>query len=111
MTDSPENRHSLTYAQLAAEARAERGGEGGYDVRASPTIAYLLWFFLGWLGVHRLYLRRGRSALLMIVLAAAGMALEVSGEGLWLTIPLGIWVLYDGTQIPNWVAEINERRF
>ena len=31
------------------------GGGGGPDV----IVAYLLWFFLGWLGVHHLYMGRG----------------------------------------------------
>ena len=110
VTDSPEDRrYSLTYAALVAEARAARGDDGDGARRVSPTIAYLLWLFLGWFGVHRLYLGRVPSALAMMIVAAAGIGLGVSGRGFWLTIPLGFWVLFDGTQIAKWLTAVNRR--
>lgn len=48
-----------------------------YDARKrSLVIAYLLWFFLGYGGVHRFYLGRWFSGLLM--LALLGLAVVMS---------------------------------
>jgi len=111
VTDHPhDRRYALTYAELAAEARAAREPDDAPARRASPMIAYLLWFFLGWIGVHRLYLGHVHSGLATMVIACVGLGLEVSGAGYWLMIPLGLFVLYDGTQIPRLVAEYNTGR-
>jgi TM2 domain-containing membrane protein YozV len=111
VTDSPhDRRYALTYAELAAEARAAHGPDSDTARRVSPTIAFLLWFFLGWLGVHRLYLGRVHSGLAMMVIAGVGLGLDISGAGFWLMIPLGFWVLFDGSQIPHWIAEVNNGR-
>lgn len=64
--------------------------------RKSVFIAYLLWFFLGNFGAHRFYLRRPRTALAQLLLAAIGwgtlwwaglMAAPVVQQG---------WVVSDG---------------
>jgi TM2 domain-containing membrane protein YozV len=57
----------------------------------SVVVAYLLWFFLGWLSAHRFYLGRTGTALLQILLN-----LVVIGF---------VWVLIDAFLIPGMVRE------
>jgi TM2 domain-containing membrane protein YozV len=69
----------------------------------SMVVAYLLWWFFGVLGIHRLYLNRAISAFCMMGLAALG----------WLTlfttwIVLGCWWVVDGFLIYQYVNKANE---
>ena len=61
--------------------------------KKSVTVAYILWFFLGWLGVHQFYLRRDRHAFFT-----------------WATLGgvIGIAWLRDLFYIPTYVADANE---
>ena len=63
-----------------------------YDAnKASVGVTYLLWFFLGLLGVHRFYLSRPISAICMM--------LTLGG--------LFVWWLLDGILIPTLVKRKN----
>lgn len=42
--------------------------------RKSTVLAYVLWFFLGSLGVHRFYAGAGRSGLILLAVHVAGWA-------------------------------------
>lgn len=66
----------------------------------STIIAYVLWFFLGQLGVHRFYLGAAMTGLIQLGLAIGGWVLSVIGIGFFLLIPLGIWLLIDILWIP-----------
>ena len=57
----------------------------------SPAAAYLLWFFLGWAGIHRFYLGRMGSGLAMLLLNVIGGLTVVFIVGFFL---LGIWALW-----------------
>ena len=65
--------------------------------RKSVGIAYLLWFFLGALGVHRFYSGHTKSAVLQMVLC-----ISVIG---WLV--LAPWLIIDLFLIPGLVRERN----
>lgn len=54
--------------------------------RPSILAAYVLWFFLGWLGVHHLYMGRGIGIWILSVLTFQG---------------LGFWWLVDLFLIPS----------
>ena len=48
-----------------------------YDAnKKSALLAYLIWFFLGWAGIHRLYLGRITSGLLMLVILGVSWLLH-----------------------------------
>lgn len=51
-----------------------------YDAnKRSTLVAYLLWWFLGWFGAHRFYLKRRASAVMMLVLGLVAVVLFLIG--------------------------------
>ncbi|GLQ57127.1 TM2 domain-containing protein [Devosia nitrariae] len=83
-----------------------------YDIeKKSLLVAYLLWFFLGYVGAHRFYLGRPVSGLLMLVLSAVILVVSLVSFGvlgfLWFLI--GLWWLIDALLIPGIVAGRNSR--
>jgi TM2 domain-containing membrane protein YozV len=44
----------------------------------APFQAYVLWFFLGWLGAHRFYAGRGKSGLAMVLLTCSVIGFPIS---------------------------------
>jgi TM2 domain-containing membrane protein YozV len=79
-----------------------------YDAaKKSIGIAYLLWFFLGSLGIHRFYLGRTGSGVAMLILGALswlGTFVLIGYLGLGI---LGIWWLVDAFLIPGIAAREN----
>ena len=75
----------------------------------SALLSYVLWFFLGWLGVHKFYLQQPFQGISYILLWAVG----------WFTTPiiigwfiLGLWgllMIIDLFVIPLRVAQLNVR--
>ena len=65
--------------------------------RKSMGIAYLLWFLLGWFGVHRFYTGNTGSGIAQLVLA-------ISVIGWLVLIP---WLLIDLALIPGMVRDKN----
>ncbi len=75
----------------------------------SALLSYVLWFFLGWLGVHKFYLQQPFQGIFYILLWAIG----------WFTTPiiigwfiLGLWgllMIIDLFVIPLRVAQLNAR--
>ena len=63
---------------------------GGGD-QPSVLIAYLLWFFLSFLGIHHLYIGRGVGIWLLALITAQG---------------LGLWLLADLFLIPGSCAKV-----
>ncbi len=75
--------------------------------RKSILVAYLLWFFLGGLGVHRFYLGRTTSALVLLGLTVAGVILSVVAIGAVILIVPAIWMLVDLFLIPGMTRDKN----
>jgi TM2 domain-containing membrane protein YozV len=76
-----------------------------YDARKKSTVlAYLAWFFLGGLGVHR---GRSGSGAALLVLTILGFVLTVIAIGPLLWIVVGIWLLVDLFLIPGMVQDYN----
>ncbi|MFC3480929.1 hypothetical protein CKW39_05760 [Kocuria sp. WRN011] len=75
----------------------------------SALLSYVLWFFLGWLGVHKFYLQQPFQGIFYVLLWAIG----------WFTTPiiigwfiLGLWgllMIIDLFLIPLRVAQLNAR--
>jgi TM2 domain-containing membrane protein YozV len=69
-----------------------------YDAnKKSAAVAYLLWFFLGFLGAHNFYLRRTGVAVTQLILT-----ITVVG-----TVITFIWIVVDAFRIPAWVRNAN----
>lgn len=74
----------------------------------NTVLAYVLWFFLGHLGVHRMYVGRWGTGLLQLLLAWGG------GATTWLLIgwiPLAVWFVWwvvDAVLLPGMVRRKNE---
>ena len=79
-----------------------------YDAnRKSVGVAYLLWFFLGGFGGHRLYTGRAASAGAMVILTLLGIALSVLGVGFIMLLAVSAWAIVDAFLIPGWIRSIN----
>lgn len=83
-----------------------------YDIeKKSLIVAYVLWFFLGYVGAHRFYLGKPISALVLLALSASILLLTFVSFGflsfLWFIV--GLWWLIDALLIPGMAAGRNSR--
>ena len=80
---APEQQHQQMQATPVAQTTVISTGGG-----AAPSVgvAYLLWFFLGWIGAHHLYVGRGVGIWILSVITLQG---------------LGFWWLVDLFLIPS----------
>ncbi|HVO01860.1 MAG TPA: TM2 domain-containing protein [Candidatus Cybelea sp.] len=112
-------------AELTAEYRAaikrtadeEEANKRRRPVGGGPKsmgVAYLLWFFFGTLGGHRLYLGRISSGAAMAALAITGSVmtfasltgvLHVGPIGILFSGPAFVWWLVDAFLIPGMVPD------
>lgn len=72
-------------------------------------IAYLLWWFLGWAGVHRLYLGRIGSGIAQLLLFIFGLITLIFLVGYVFLAIWGIWWILDAFFTYKIVAEENEK--
>jgi len=75
--------------------------------KKSVIVAYLIWFFLGAFGIHRMYLGRWISGLILLALTAVGGALSVVLVGYLPLAVAGLWWLLDAILIPGMVNSSN----
>jgi len=83
-----------------------------YDIeKKSLLVAYLLWFFLGYVGAHRFYLGRPISGFLMLAFSAVTLVLSFVSFGIlaFLWFVVGLWWLIDALLIPGMAAGHNTR--
>ena len=80
-----------------------------YDAaKKSAGIAYLLWFFLGWIGVHRFYLGQTGSGAAMAIISVISWITVFVGVGLLGWIVIGIWWMVDAFLIPGIATRFNQ---
>jgi TM2 domain-containing membrane protein YozV len=81
-----------------------------YDAnKKSALLAYVLWFFLGWFGLHRMYLGRWGSGLGMLVLNGLSWLTHFILIGFVGFFVLGVWWLIDAPLIPGMTSDHNNR--
>ena len=80
-----------------------------YDAAKKSTgIAYLLWFFLGGLGVHRFYLGQTGSGVAMAIISIISWITVFIGIGLVGLAVIGIWWFVDAFLIPGIATRVNQ---
>ena len=76
------------------------------SVQKNILLAYLLWFFLGYLGVHRFYAGKVVSGGIQLAITALTFILAITVIGLIIAWPLviiaGIWWFVDAILIMTW---------
>lgn len=70
-------------------------------------LAYILWFFLGWLGIHKFYVGKTGMGILYIVLNGAAWVTSFFFMGWFFWLPWGILMLIDLFTLPRQVREAN----
>ena len=89
---------------VSADVQARLAYDAG---RKSIFLSYVLWFFLGGLGLHRFYLQRTGSAVILILLTIFSVATALAYIGLVGLVIVGIWLLVDLFLIPGMVNSWN----
>jgi TM2 domain-containing membrane protein YozV len=77
--------------------------------KKSTGVAYLLWFFVGWLGIHRFYLGQTGSGAAMLIIWVLSFVLAFVLIGFVGFFIIGIWWLVDAFLIPGMAQSANER--
>jgi TM2 domain-containing membrane protein YozV len=79
-----------------------------YDAAKKSTgIAYLLWFFLGGLGLHRFYLGQTGTGIAMAIIFVVSWITVFIGIGFVGLAVIAIWVLVDAFLVPGIAARAN----
>jgi TM2 domain-containing membrane protein YozV len=81
-----------------------------YDARKkSLVVAFLLWWFLGAFGAHRMYTDRVASGVLMMILTLLSVPLAFIVIGFALMFVVFVWWVIDACLLPGVVQEQNLR--
>lgn len=95
------------YNQLSNEEKMLVNSEVANN-KKSVGVSYLLWFFLSSLGIHRMYLGRKGSGVMMLVLSILGWITLAFFIGWIFLIIVGVWVLVDAFLLPGIVKKAND---
>lgn len=77
--------------------------------KKSMLVAYLLWWFLGMFGAHRLYMGRIGSGVALLLISVFSFLLMVVLIGFVTIFISFIWWLIDAFLIPGMVRDWNNR--
>ena len=83
-----------------------------YDIeKKSLLAAYVLWFFLGYIGAHRFYLGRPLSGFVMLAISGVTLLLTIVSFGVlgFLWFAIGLWWLIDALLIPGIASNRNSQ--
>ena len=85
-----------------------------FAARKSGGVAYLLWVFVGGLGMHNFYLGRQKAGALQMAGTLLTYCSYVSPDpwplvGVAIGVPLGISLLVDLFKMPSYVVTCSER--
>ncbi len=78
-------------------------------VGKSAIVAYLLWWFLGWAGIHRFYLGRIKTGITQLLLFIIGWMTTLILIGWVLLAIWGVWWLLDVFLTYQMVSEENSK--
>jgi TM2 domain-containing membrane protein YozV len=81
-----------------------------YDAnKKSIGVAYALWLFLGGFGAHRFYLKKKKTAIILLIATIVGALTSLLGVGVFILAAVGVWVLVDAFLIPSWNRDYNNQ--
>ena len=81
-----------------------------YDAnKKSVGVAYVLWFFFGYLGAHRFYLGKTGTGILMLLICLLSIPLSLVLIGAVGFVIIGIWAIIDAFLIPGMARDFNNR--
>lgn len=72
-------------------------------------VAYILWWFLGWAGVHRFYLNHPKTGIAQLVLGILGIVTMMFGIGIVFLLIWLVWWIADAYFTYKMVEEENEK--
>jgi|SRR5699024_9483025 len=75
----------------------------------NTLVAYVLWFFLGSLGIHRFYLGEKNTAIAILAMSILGWLTVIFIIGFFFLAAVGIWLVVDLFLIPGMIQKDNER--
>jgi TM2 domain-containing membrane protein YozV len=109
MSDSANNL-SPTMSDAASASHHDAQAMMRYDAnKKSVVVAYVLWFFVGWLGGHRFYLKHTGTAIAMLIISLVSIPLSLLAVGALGFAVVGIWALVDAFLIPGMARDYNNR--
>lgn len=73
--------------------------------KKSTMLAYFLWFFLGWFGVHHFYLGKPIVGVIYLLLSIIGGATWAIGVGAFCLAIVGIGLIIDLFRIPGFIQK------
>ena len=73
------------------------------DATGMTIVVYVVWFFLGNLGIHRMITGRVGTGLMMLLLHGLGWLTFWFGLGFIIWGLVGVWWLIDALLIPGWL--------
>lgn len=113
MSVSPDNEERKEYTFNASPNFSNSASSNTFGVTTqgkSMILAYVLWWFLGLAGVHRMYLGRIGSGITMLCLFFFGWLFTFAfGIGLLILIPVALWWLIDVYLTHEMVNEENAK--
>lgn len=77
--------------------------------KKSTGVAYLLFILFGGLGVHRFYLGKSGSGVVILLLTLLGIVLSFAGIGFVLIAIVLLWMFFDLFLIPGMTREYNNK--
>ena len=78
--------------------------------KINKTPAYLLWFFLGTLGVHRFFIGDKGIGITQLALTVVGWLTAIFLVGFIFLGIVGIWLLVDIFMLSSRIDQINEKK-
>ena len=77
------------------------------DHQTSLLTAYVIWFFMGMLGAHRIFCKHIMSGLAQLLLTFVLFLISLAFGYIYIfAIPVVLWWLYDASQISGWVGRM-----
>lgn len=76
------------------------------EQKKNAVVAYVLWWFFGFFGAHRFYMRKDK-ALVMLIITILSILTAVVVIGYIGLLAMFVWWIIDGINLHKWVTLYN----